>query len=151
MPSINRLLRRLSVRATKLRKDTTAEVAKICSRKSSTSTTPHGDIPSLAATSSASLAPHGKQQLLPDKTFFRCLDYIDDPFALCKLRGINGPTKEYVECRLSKVVEMDVRKVKFDTISSASFGSTCTEASDSSHCAAHAPPTNQFHFENKLW
>jgi hypothetical protein len=142
MPSINGLFRRLSVRAAKLRKDTKAEVVKICSRKSSTSTSPHGELlPQKAPSSSSLCPPQSSEPILPEQAFFRCVDFIEDPFALCQLRSLNASTKNYVEARLAEIVEMDVRKVKFDNISTVSV------ASDSSNISTSV----QFHFENKLW
>ncbi|KAI1711710.1 F-box domain protein [Ditylenchus destructor] len=53
--------------------------------------------------------------VLPEKLLFQCLDSINNPFELCRMRRICKSVDEYVKCRLEKVTEMDVRKVKFSS------------------------------------
>lgn len=54
---------------------------------------------------------------LPQDLFIKCIDQINNPFELCRLKSINSTIFQYVQERFDKVVEIDVRKIKLTTIS----------------------------------
>lgn len=55
---------------------------------------------------------------LPENLLLKCIDKINDPFELCRLKMLNSSIYHHIQQRLDRVIEMDVRKIKFDTISS---------------------------------
>lgn len=80
--------------------------------------------------------PDGPKTSLPDAILFKCLDFIDNPFELFRLRRVNRQLRGYVDQRLANLTEMEVRRVPFDrlSISSTSCPSeySCSTASSSS-------------------
>lgn len=53
---------------------------------------------------------------LPENLFLKCIDQINNPFELCRLKSLNSTIYQHIQKRLEKVIEIDMRKIKFETI-----------------------------------
>ena len=61
---------------------------------------------------------------LPIDVLLKCLDYVDNPFTLGRLRRVNRSFRDYVDARFASIVEIDVRRSSFDALSTTSAASS---------------------------
>ncbi|KAL3117250.1 hypothetical protein niasHT_007653 [Heterodera trifolii] len=71
---------------------------------------------------------HFDGPLLPEALLFRIFDGVDSPFELFSLRLTNKNCADFVRSKISRVSEMDLRRVSFDQLSSLSANSSGTSA-----------------------
>jgi len=102
----------------------------------------------LTHSSSSTAIYHCSTARLPEKLLFLCLDGIDDPFELIRLKSVNSQLASYVDSRLERVVEMDVRKVSFDSLSGVSNSSA---PSSSDTVLSNATQSNTIVLGRKVW
>uniref|UniRef100_A0A1I8BUU8 F-box domain-containing protein n=1 Tax=Meloidogyne hapla TaxID=6305 RepID=A0A1I8BUU8_MELHA len=123
-----------------------------CSRKTSSSI-PSGDQHNLTQKKQIWVGRKNSDQLfylLNSEQFFtnallcRIFDSVESPFDLIRLRRVCKKATEYVKNRISHVTELDVRRVKFETLSASSIASSC---SLSSSCGADTSAI----VEGELW
>ncbi|KAI6218046.1 hypothetical protein M3Y95_01178700 [Aphelenchoides besseyi] len=112
--TLNGLLRRLHKRGKRLRPKAVDQKA-LSSNSSSTHDCSNGNPQSTVT--------------LPEHLIFKCLDNIDNPFTLIRLRAVNHTFRDYVDQRVSEVEEMDVRRVNFDAVSTSSNASCSSNES----------------------
>ena len=66
---------------------------------------------------------------LPDPLLHRIFDSIESPFELVRLRRVNKASADYVDSKICRITEMDLRRVGFETLSSSSTGTTSSNGS----------------------
>ncbi|CAK5007854.1 unnamed protein product [Meloidogyne enterolobii] len=124
-----------------------------CSRKTSSSI-PSGDQQTLKKNSWTGRKNSDQlfcllhsQQFFHDALLCRVFDAVESPFDLIRLRRVCKKAAEYVKNKIACVTELDVRRVKFETLSATSTTSSC---SLSNSCSADNNCTSAI-VEGELW
>jgi hypothetical protein len=108
MPSLNQVFRRFGQRTSKkLRRSSIPKLHSV-----------------VRPSEDDEISPEPSSSTLPESLLLHCFDAITNPFELYRLRTVSKGIKRYVERRLAKVVEMNVKRVNFDAISATSVSST---------------------------